>query len=190
MFTKSLPIILSFVSLVAAHGFINEVVINGKTVAGNPIAKTGGNTPIRSVSTQDPMKGADNKDLSCGPGSQPAQSMASINPGDDIEFSWVDLNGGPVRVFQLLLHTSTNFFCRNSGFTSSDLCSLTWAYAARMVLKTAPKSTPPASNGSRLKRLEPKLTVPRGIRLTLVFIFSFMFSYQMSYNLCSSRTES
>jgi len=98
MLMKSLPTVLSFVSLVAAHGFINEVVINGETIKGNPIGSNDQKTAIRSVSTQDPLKGADNKELSCGPGSQPAQDMASINPGDDIEFSWVDLSGGPVCI--------------------------------------------------------------------------------------------
>jgi len=101
MFTKYIPIILSAISLVTAHGFVNEIAINGKTFKANQIGSKDKDSVIRSVTSQDPMKGADNKGLSCGPGSSPAKSMASINPGDDISFSWTGADGSPVRLWFL-----------------------------------------------------------------------------------------
>lgn len=66
------------------------------------------------------MKGANNKDLSCGNGSKPGKLMANINPGDEISFSWVEEDGS---------HVSLHSWCcccicidlRRSGYTKSVL---------------------------------------------------------------------
>lgn len=96
MFMKFIPILLSVASIVSAHGYINRVKINGEEFKNNAIGSNSKDSILRSVTSQDPMKGADSKDLSCGNGSKPGKLMADINPGDDIEFSWVAADGSPV----------------------------------------------------------------------------------------------
>lgn len=57
-----------------------------------------GKYPIRSVNTIDPLKGADNKDLSCGPGSYPisgdeSKVYAKASPGSAIDVNWMSGDG-------------------------------------------------------------------------------------------------
>jgi len=99
MFATYIPLILSAASLVAAHGYLNEVIVNGKTFKANHIGSKNLDSIVRPVTSQDPMKGADNKGLSCGPGASPAKSMASVKPGDSLEFSWTGQDGSAVRFF-------------------------------------------------------------------------------------------
>jgi hypothetical protein len=80
---------------------MNSITIAGKEYKANGVGKNNLDSAVRSVTAQDPMKGADNKDLSCGPGSQPAKLTADANSGDDLEIAWEGAAGNTVR-FSLL----------------------------------------------------------------------------------------
>lgn len=120
MFTTYLPLLLPFLTLVSAHGYVSEVLINSKSYKANPVGQTSKDSVIRSVTSQDPMYGADNNGLACGPGSKPAKSMASINPGDEISFAWNGADGSHVRLLSSLLNAHIlRYSC--SGRTKWDL---------------------------------------------------------------------
>ncbi|KAL1674323.1 glycosyl hydrolase family 61-domain-containing protein [Schizophyllum commune] len=99
---RSLLPILPLVALVpraAAHGYIASVSIDGKEYDGPYFGEDGdGKYPIRPVNTIDPLKGADNKDLSCGPGSYPisgdeSKVYAKASPGSAIDVNWMSGDG-------------------------------------------------------------------------------------------------
>ena len=79
---------LSAVPLAAAHGFVSKLVIDGTTYKGNSPGGSTSDSAIRHISTIDPVKGATNKAVNCGPDSQPAALLADANPGSSIEITW------------------------------------------------------------------------------------------------------
>lgn len=100
---------LLFAASTYAHGILTSMTINGKSYMGNGLSGNGGTTIdsiIRQVSAQDPVKGASNTALSCGTNSQPATLIASVNPGDELGFSWKGAGGGNVCIFIFYLSTT------------------------------------------------------------------------------------
>ncbi|KAK0216978.1 glycoside hydrolase family 61 protein [Armillaria fumosa] len=82
-------------SYVAAHGYVQKVFIDGTEYTG-PLVGSGSTDGItREVSTQDPIKGATNPDLTCGPGALAASKVADVNPGSSISFLWTGASGSP-----------------------------------------------------------------------------------------------
>ncbi|KAL0959162.1 hypothetical protein HGRIS_014447 [Hohenbuehelia grisea] len=80
-------------SLVAAHGFVRSVTINGKAYQGNvpnAFAKASG---IRQINDVGPVKGAGNIAINCGQNAVIATQSLSANPGDKIEFDWAGGDG-------------------------------------------------------------------------------------------------
>ena len=86
---------LSILPFVAGHGYIPEVNIDGKSYKGpNPGRKSSTDSVIRQVTGVDPSYGADNKNLNCGPGAQPAKLSAPANPGSTVSFTWHEWTDG------------------------------------------------------------------------------------------------
>ncbi|ESK93339.1 glycoside hydrolase family 61 protein [Moniliophthora roreri MCA 2997] len=85
---KSTLIPILFATYAAAHGYVADITINGKSFHGNvPNGRTDPSI-IRQISDVGPVKGADNKDINCGINAQLAQNIAQANPGDEITFDW------------------------------------------------------------------------------------------------------
>ncbi|KAH9475799.1 Cellulose-growth-specific protein [Psilocybe cubensis] len=88
MKTTSFFVPLFAAAYVSAHGFLNQISINGKVFTGNvPSGKTNPSV-IRQITTQDPIKGATNPAVTCGTGSTPGSLIADANPGDTVSFDW------------------------------------------------------------------------------------------------------
>ncbi|CCL99937.1 uncharacterized protein FIBRA_01962 [Fibroporia radiculosa] len=81
-----LPILAA--AYTAAHGFVSQVIIDGTDYAGNLPAKYEGASPIRMISTIDPVKGADNSNINCGMGAELAEIVAPASPGSNVTFQW------------------------------------------------------------------------------------------------------
>jgi hypothetical protein len=106
---SSILISLALASYVSAHGWVQSITINGKSYEGpKPTENSGGGSSdsvIRQISTANPVKGADNKNLACGQEAQPASKQAAANPGDDVEIKWTSASGNvsnSLRSFVLL----------------------------------------------------------------------------------------
>ncbi|KAH9913138.1 glycosyl hydrolase family 61-domain-containing protein [Epithele typhae] len=84
-FTASLAATLP---LVAGHGFVSWVEIDGTKYLGNVPNNYKGPSPIRLISDIGPVKGASNPDLFCGLSAQPAELVASANSGSTVAFQW------------------------------------------------------------------------------------------------------
>ncbi|KAI0739432.1 glycosyl hydrolase family 61-domain-containing protein [Daedaleopsis nitida] len=82
---------------VAAHGFVKEVVIDGKLFAGNfPFnAKNKVPSPIRFIDTTFPVIGASNPAIICGPHEQRAPLVVAAKPGSQVQFRWNENNNNP-----------------------------------------------------------------------------------------------
>lgn len=97
---SSIAILLPFLAVfsallpsVNAHGFITEFTVDGKSYKGNTPGGKSSSSPIRQISTINPVKGATNKNLICGQSSKPAAIMADVNPGSKMTFAWGNPDG-------------------------------------------------------------------------------------------------
>lgn len=81
---------LAIVTLVSAHGFVQQVTIDGTVYKGNNL-NVGSPAPsiIRLVSTNSPVKGSTNSALNCGQDAQLASLVGNANPGSQLEILWV-----------------------------------------------------------------------------------------------------
>ncbi|EJD00880.1 uncharacterized protein FOMMEDRAFT_110262 [Fomitiporia mediterranea MF3/22] len=77
----------------AAHGYVRSLTIDGKKFKGN--VPNGATNPsvIRQVNSVEPVKGATNKALNCGPSAKKASLLADANPGSTLEFDWAGGDG-------------------------------------------------------------------------------------------------
>jgi hypothetical protein len=78
---------------VKAHGFITMFTANGKSYNGIIPGSASGSSPIREISSIDPVKGASNPNLSCGQDAKPASLVADVNSGSTVSFKWGDPYG-------------------------------------------------------------------------------------------------
>lgn len=87
------------ITYVDAHGFVHQVIIDGRAYLGNPPNTLTASSPsiIRRIVDEGPVKGASNKDLNCGLSAAKAQLVASANPGSQFQFDWRDANLDNVR---------------------------------------------------------------------------------------------
>ena len=53
----------------------------------------GAKYPIRAVNTIDPVKGASNPNILCGPGAKATAQYADTKPGSEVEVQWVGGGG-------------------------------------------------------------------------------------------------
>jgi hypothetical protein len=82
--------VLSLLPSVAAHGYVTQVTIDGTSYSGNVPNAQPSDSPIRQISTIDPVKGANNTNLNCGQNAQLASMVVSANPGSVMDFYWGD----------------------------------------------------------------------------------------------------
>ncbi|KAF9073608.1 glycosyl hydrolase family 61-domain-containing protein [Rhodocollybia butyracea] len=82
-------------SYVSAHGWMASVTIEGTTYLGNTPNASPNRSVIRQINDVDPVKGASNPFMNCGQDAQLAAEVATANPGDQIQFSWVNGDAGP-----------------------------------------------------------------------------------------------
>lgn len=93
----SVTLLSALLPLAAAHGFVSKVVIGGTTYKGNAPGASAKASPIRQISTTDPVKGATNKNINCGQNAKVASLVAAANPGDTMSFTWDAGDGSHVR---------------------------------------------------------------------------------------------
>jgi hypothetical protein len=101
--TLAVPLLTA--AYASAHGYVSQLSIGSTVYQGDKTGQPADDSAIRDVSSQDPVKGADNTDLNCGNGSpKPAALDASANPGDTMSFLWTSADGGNVCIlFSLCL---------------------------------------------------------------------------------------
>ncbi|KAG2033084.1 glycosyl hydrolase family 61-domain-containing protein [Suillus americanus] len=77
-------------TLVSAHGYVQQVTIDGTVYMGNNLnVATPAPSIIRLVNTNSPVKGATNPFLNCGQDAQFASLAGNANPGSQLEILWV-----------------------------------------------------------------------------------------------------
>jgi hypothetical protein len=90
---------LAFFTLVSAHGFVQQVTIDGTVYKGNNLnVGTPAPSIIRLVSTNSPVKGSTNSALNCGQDAQLASLVGNANPGSQLEILWVGGTDGSSNV--------------------------------------------------------------------------------------------
>ena len=101
----TLAFVFAFLPLVAAHGYVSAIGIDGTWYAGNQpnnykgeflstwtpatmLNASLGPSPIRLISDIGPVKGADNPDIVCGLSAQYAEMIVNANPGSVFSVQW------------------------------------------------------------------------------------------------------
>ncbi|PVG02075.1 hypothetical protein CPB86DRAFT_698216 [Serendipita vermifera] len=96
MFTRYVLLALATCApLVAAHGSIAGVFIDGVYWPGPNPNGDSGEYAIRAINDINPVKGTDNPDMNCGHNAQKAALVAPANPGSEMAFTWKNGEGGP-----------------------------------------------------------------------------------------------
>lgn len=93
LFSSVLSVFALAVSSVNAHGYIKQLVADGKTYKG-PVA--GGakiSSPIRQISTTSPYKDVNGPGMTCGRDAKTASLIADVTAGSTIKMSWEDHPG-------------------------------------------------------------------------------------------------
>jgi len=98
----------------SAHGFVWKLGVNTQTYTGNVPGATGTPSVIQAISTQDPVKGANNPSLTCGQNATAGSLVADVNPGDSVTFDWRDAdlsnwfhNTGPMLTYMASCGSTT-----------------------------------------------------------------------------------
>lgn len=84
----------AFAPLVAAHGTLSGVWIDGKHYPAPMPLENPAQYIVRSVNSVDPVKGTNNPDLNCGHNAQKAGLVADAAPGSTVALSWRNGEGG------------------------------------------------------------------------------------------------
>jgi len=111
--------------LVSAHGWLNDVVIAGtQTIVGNVPNASPTGSAIRQIDSVDPVKGANNPFLACGQNAQVASDIATANPGDEVQFTWVNGLQGPwvhnVGPMQTYMASCGSQPCNSTSFNATS----------------------------------------------------------------------
>ena len=90
---------LAVPAIVAAHGFVQQVTVDGTVYMGNNLnVATPAPSIIRTVTTNAPVKGATNLAINCGTGAQLASLVGNANPGSQVQVLWVGGTDGSTNV--------------------------------------------------------------------------------------------
>jgi hypothetical protein len=93
-FTALFSLLALLPSMVAGHGFVQDITLDGKFFKGNPVGgPPTGPSAIRQVKSQNPIKGAMNRNVNCGNGATPAAVVLDANPGSKLTFNWRAADG-------------------------------------------------------------------------------------------------
>ena len=90
-----LSAIIVLASQVAAHGFVEKVVIGGTTYPGAQGNDASSSSPVRQVASGSPVQDLTSSDLTCGLSSQLASGMATAKAGQLVQFYWQGETGIP-----------------------------------------------------------------------------------------------
>jgi len=124
-FSLSLFAPLLAAAYVQAHGFVHQVTIDGKAFIGN--VPSGDTKPsiIRQIREVDPVKGANNAAVNCGPDAKPASLNANANPGSTITFDWRggDLSKWPHNTGPMLTYMAS---CGDNTCDQFDSTQAKW----------------------------------------------------------------
>ncbi|KAI5886393.1 uncharacterized protein SCHCODRAFT_01217384 [Schizophyllum commune H4-8] len=127
MKTIALGLAAALIPSVAAHGYVSSITIDGEKHKGPNVAdgESGGKYVIRAVNTINPVKGASNPDILCGPGAKATAQYADAKPGSEIEVQWVGGGGQkwPHEVGPLLTYLTA---CPDSACDSWDANDAQW----------------------------------------------------------------
>ncbi|KAL1674324.1 glycoside hydrolase family 61 protein [Schizophyllum commune] len=124
-----LSLAAALIPSVAAHGYVSSITIDGEEHKGPNVADGEAGDcvkyAIRAVNTIDPVKGASNPDILCGPGAKATAQYADAKPGSDIEVQWVGGGGQkwPHEVGPLLTYLAA---CPDSACDSWDAKDAQW----------------------------------------------------------------
>ncbi|TEB19323.1 hypothetical protein FA13DRAFT_1673741 [Coprinellus micaceus] len=121
-----LPLLLA--SYVSAHGFVHQFSVNGKTYTG---ARPGGQrnkaaSPIRQITSPNPIYGATTSAVNCGNGGGfIASEAAPVDPGDTLKFDWrgQDLSRWPHDTGPIVSYLAD---CGPAGCDKFDSKSARW----------------------------------------------------------------
>ena len=95
---------LAIPTLVSAHGFLQQVTIDGTVYKGNDLnVGTPAPSIIRLVSTNSPVMGATNSNINCGQDAQLASLVGNANPGSQLQILWVGGTDGSSNVCEFVL---------------------------------------------------------------------------------------
>lgn len=158
MYSPSIiAIILATSGLVSGHGIIQNVQVNGKTYPGaTGPGSDPSNSPVRAVSSGDPIDDVTSPMMLCGRDSKQAPMSITVAPGDKVEVAWQAETGikwfhnvGPVQTYM----ASCGGDCKD--FTPSS--STQWFKISELGLKSDGKTWYQAdmNNGASLSATIP-----------------------------------
>ncbi|KIJ24777.1 lytic polysaccharide monooxygenase [Sphaerobolus stellatus SS14] len=120
-----IALVANLVPLVMGHGWVAQLVIDGKSYPGNDpfIPQNAVPSPIRLVNSSDPVRGAQNPFMGCGLQAKPAALIADANPGSKVDFHWLtDIPDklwihmiGPAITYMAKCDTSCDTFNSNNA---------------------------------------------------------------------------
>ena len=80
---------LTFIPFARAHGFVYVFAIDGNDNKGNiPEGSSDTPSPIRQVTSQDPIYGASSPTVNCGTGAPNAALVVAAMPGSKLSWDW------------------------------------------------------------------------------------------------------
>ncbi|KAL1699367.1 glycoside hydrolase family 61 protein [Schizophyllum commune] len=127
MKTIALGLAAALIPSVAAHGYVSSITIDGEEHKGPNVAdgESGARYAIRAVNTIDPVKGASNPDILCGPGAKATSQYADAKPGSEVDVQWVGGGGQkwPHEVGPLLTYLAA---CPDEACDSWDAKDAQW----------------------------------------------------------------
>lgn len=88
LFLPFLTAILPFLPSANAHGFVHVFGVDGNDNQGNVPEGNDAPSPIRQVSSQDPLYGATNPSINCGAGAPNAALAVDAMPGSKLSWDW------------------------------------------------------------------------------------------------------
>ncbi|KAI0084578.1 glycosyl hydrolase family 61-domain-containing protein [Irpex rosettiformis] len=116
---------LALLPYVSAHGFVNKLVVDGKSYTGNVPAQKTNPSVIRQINSIDPVKGANNQDINCGHSAQKASLVADVQPGSTLEFFWLAGGGQlwPHNTGPVITYMGS---CGNTAANECDAGNVKW----------------------------------------------------------------
>ncbi|KAF8892935.1 glycosyl hydrolase family 61-domain-containing protein [Infundibulicybe gibba] len=94
----SLFCLLFIAACVSAHGFVSTVQIDGKSFKSTLGSS---NSAVRQVSDPNPIKGANNPAVNCGPNSRASTIVADAKPGSSVSFDWTGADLSKAKWFKI-----------------------------------------------------------------------------------------
>ncbi|KAB5594181.1 Glycoside hydrolase family 61 protein [Ceratobasidium theobromae] len=89
MLFSSLVSVFALAAVANAHGYVDKIIVDGKTYNGPIPGETNPKSPIRRISTINPYKDPKGSGITCGEGSQLAAVVAPATAGSKLDLTWV-----------------------------------------------------------------------------------------------------